>query len=153
MSTATGEAEASCVEIFGRPCGHACRIYCRNALVWLVTLGCIGFYVVLTYSTRVPNYSTLSGELVTCGVRASLAPNCSAAGYYDRLILRPEHMTYSPTFKHLPECKWTDKPKWCSAQFEPEGVLSTVNGMCSSFFVATRLILIVGIFNGEVDCE
>ena len=84
--------------------------------MWLTGLGCVGVYMAFTHLTTVPSYTTPSGDSVTCGIRGGLTPNCTAAGYFDRLILQPQHMYSTPTFARLPECLVLDtalRPGWC----------------------------------------
>ena len=77
--------------------------------------------MLLLHLTPVPDFTLEDGRTVPCGRRlASLAPDCNAVGYYDRLVLRPLHMHREPTFHRLPACaaangtRVAEAPVWCT---------------------------------------
>ncbi|CAI5958206.1 unnamed protein product [Closterium sp. NIES-64] len=72
---------------------------------------------------------------VHCGVRGSFAPDCTAAGYIDRVLMGPTHMLSTAPFHSLPECQSTSPPPpaWCQAPFDPQGILSTVGACLVAF--------------------
>ncbi|GJP47625.1 hypothetical protein CLOM_g6806 [Closterium sp. NIES-68] len=92
--------------------------------------------------------ATLQDMMVLCSRSGDLTPACNAAGYIDRLLLTTNHLLASPPYSHLPVCSSNHSlpspkpaptpllslpssdaqspPAWCSAPFEPMGLLSTL---------------------------
>ena len=77
---------------------------------------------------------------VLCGnfrTTLNILPGCNAAGFWDRLILRPEHMYTNPTYANLAECQVVPdsaRPLWCSYPFEAEGIVSTMSAVVTVIF-------------------
>ncbi|CAI5486785.1 unnamed protein product [Closterium sp. Naga37s-1] len=89
--------------------------------------------------------------LVVCSRTGDLSPACSAAGYIDRLLLTTNHLLALPPYTQLPECGVSSTlvsppsllalpssgdqapPVWCSAPFEPVGLLSTLGATLTAF--------------------
>ncbi|KHG08514.1 Heparan-alpha-glucosaminide N-acetyltransferase [Gossypium arboreum] len=78
--------------------------------------------------------------MVKCGMRGHLGPACNAVGYVDREILGINHLYKSPAWQHLKACTLSsprsgpfreDAPGWCHANFEPEGLLSSISAILS----------------------
>lgn len=109
--------------------GHF-RIYRKHLWQCLVVLVLLGVYLLITFLTSVPGCTT-----------GSLTPECSAAREWDRRILGESHMLSSPSFHRLSACSScspascprVDAPEWCSAAFEPDGTLSTLAAVVSTF--------------------
>ncbi|CAI5464563.1 unnamed protein product [Closterium sp. Yama58-4] len=98
-----------------------------------------------------PVSSTSRDLLVVCSRTGDLSPACSAAGYIDRLLLTTNHLLASPPYIHLPMCGVPSTPLsppsllalpssgdqappvWCSAPFEPMGLLSTLGATLTAF--------------------
>ena len=106
----------------------------------------LALYLGITLLTSVPDYpNEARGEQVICGgARARHDPGCNAVGYWDRLILTPQHMYRNPTFRNLHECRTppeSAQPTWCTMPFEAEGVVSSILSCVSVVF---------GTFTGQV---
>ncbi|CAI5489925.1 unnamed protein product [Closterium sp. Naga37s-1] len=109
-------------------------------------------------SSFIPHAASLASStpqdlMVVCSRSGDLSPACSAAGYIDRLLLSTNHLLASPPYTHLPMCSGNysvpaasppsllalpssgDKspPVWCSAPFEPMGLLSTLGATLTAF--------------------
>lgn len=85
---------------------------------WICSLVFAGIWMIVTFILEVPNCG--SGYLGPGGLHnQGKFMNCTggAAGYLDRLILRPNHMYKNPTFKKLYQ---TDQP------YDPEGKLNAI---------------------------
>ena len=150
MSTDTGESEpSSCAQ-----CCHVFRYFRTYVLGWFLAAGCIVAYLAFTLLTRIRNYlnpnpypGAPGPVLVLCGnFRTSLniRPDCNAAGFWDRFILRPEHMYREPEYRNLDECLVSPesaRPPWCSFPFEPEGIVSTISAVVT---------VILGCYCGQV---
>eukprot|EP00455_Lapot_gusevi_P053267 TRINITY_DN8274_c0_g1_i1.p1 TRINITY_DN8274_c0_g1~~TRINITY_DN8274_c0_g1_i1.p1 ORF type:complete len:256 (+),score=75.23 TRINITY_DN8274_c0_g1_i1:79-846(+) len=75
------------------------------------------------------------------GAPSRLSPQCNAAYYWDEKILGLSHMYGSPTFQRTPECSSCsprqcpklDAPAWCTSSFDPEGILSSLCAVLSTF--------------------
>ncbi|CAI5464374.1 unnamed protein product [Closterium sp. Yama58-4] len=98
-----------------------------------------------------PASNTSPEFLVVCSRTGDLSPACSAAGYIDRLLLTTNHLLASPPYIHLPVCGVPSTPLsppsllalpssgdqappvWCSAPFEPMGLLSTLGATLTAF--------------------
>ena len=142
MNTDTGLAGPSCT---ARVC-HSLRYFRTYLAGWLLTLVCVALYLGFTLLTSVPDYpNEARGEQVICGgARARHDPGCNAVGYWDRLILQPQHMYHNPTFRNLHECQTppeSAQPTWCTMPFEAEGVVSSILSCVSVVF---------GTFTGQV---
>lgn len=138
MSTETGEPEPS----FAAQVCHVFRYLRTYILGWILTAGCIVSYLAFTLLTRVSNYinpnpypGAPGPETVLCGefrTGLNIKPDCNAAGFWDRLILRPQHMFRDPTYRNLAECRvvpLSARPAWCSYPFEAEGIVSTMSSV------------------------
>ncbi|XVF55534.1 hypothetical protein PTKIN_Ptkin06aG0043600 [Pterospermum kingtungense] len=112
-------------------------------------------YLITTYTLYVPDWSFIDhngGKMYTvkCGMRGHLGPACNAVGYVDREILGINHLYKSPVWQHLKACTLSsprsgpfreDAPGWCHANFEPEGLLSSISAILSG---------VIGIHYGHV---
>ena len=151
MSTDTGERdEPSCIT---QVC-HMFRYFRTYILGWFLAAGCTVAYLAFTLLTRIRNYVNpnpypgASGPAtVLCGnfrTGLNIRPDCNAAGFWDRFILRPEHMYTEPEYRNLDECRTTPesaRPPWCSYPFEPEGIVSTISAV---------ITVILGCYCGQV---
>ena len=142
MNTDTGLAGPSCT---ARVC-HTLRYFRTYLAGWLLALVCVALYLGITLLTSVPDYpNEARGEQVICGgARARHDPGCNAVGYWDRLVLQPQHMYRNPTFRNLYECRTppeSAQPTWCTMPFEAEGVVSSILSCVSVVF---------GTFTGQV---
>ena len=90
---------------------------------WLVTAALFGVYAVIMLAVEVPGCP-----------RASMTPECNAAGFVDAKLLGRRHMYDEPTYIRTNECSacapgWCprpDAPAWCGRAFDPEGPVSSL---------------------------
>ncbi|XWS59617.1 hypothetical protein CRYUN_Cryun08bG0137600 [Craigia yunnanensis] len=134
--------------------GHL-SIFAAYRWQWIGGFITFSIYMITTYSLYVPDWSFIdhkSGKIYTvkCGMRGHLGPACNAVGYVDREILGINHLYKSPVWQHLKACTLNsprsgpfreDAPGWCHANFEPEGLLSSISAVLSG---------IIGIHYGHV---
>ncbi|XP_024963781.1 heparan-alpha-glucosaminide N-acetyltransferase isoform X1 [Cynara cardunculus var. scolymus] len=118
---------------------------------WILGACVIIVYLAVIYGTYVPNWqftvhntdSADYGKILTvaCDVRGKLDPPCNAVGYIDRQVLGINHMYPHPAWKRSKACTKRspyegpfkkDAPSYCSAPFEPEGVLSSISAILST---------------------
>ena len=126
------------------------KLFIRNGWKWLGAFMFVLIYLLMTYLTFVPTWHSsyrwdkdgntifLNANetfLIDCDVRGSIdSPQCSAAGFYDRLIFTQQHLgnwmsqrlaicsSCSPG-----SCPRADAPSWCGAyMYDPEGFLATI---------------------------
>ncbi|XP_052202400.1 uncharacterized protein LOC127808077 isoform X2 [Diospyros lotus] len=133
------------------------KLYCYH---WLAGIAVLIIYLAVLYGTYVPDWhftvhdkdSPRYGKMfnVACGARGKLNPPCNAAGYIDREVLGINHMYGHPAWKRSKACTknspyegplLNDAPAWCSAPFEPEGILSSISAILST---------IIGVHYGHV---
>ena len=129
-------------------CGSAhIQVFVREAWKWLVGFAFLLLYLLLTFFTYVPDWVSLYGENSTnitihCNVRGNFStPQCSAASYWDRMILGQAHLGEWMS-KRLPECSVNspgsgplpaNAPQWCTAyMYDPEGLLASVPTVLST---------------------
>ncbi|KAF3334552.1 heparan-alpha-glucosaminide N-acetyltransferase-like isoform X1 [Carex littledalei] len=125
------------------------------AIVSMLYIGLLlGLYVpdweFQVQSKNFTNVRTNGTLLVQCGVRGSLDPPCNAVGLVDRFVLGQNHLYMHPVYKRTKECSVNSPdygplpsgaPVWCSAPFDPEGLLSTMMAAVTCF---------VGLFFGHI---
>uniref|UniRef100_A0A2P2L2A5 Heparan-alpha-glucosaminide N-acetyltransferase catalytic domain-containing protein n=1 Tax=Rhizophora mucronata TaxID=61149 RepID=A0A2P2L2A5_RHIMU len=91
-----------------------------------------------------PNLSDYgsSSKIVNCGVRGSLEPPCNAVGLIDRFFLGEDHLYQRPLYRRTEQCSVNspdygppppNAPGWCSAPFDPEGILSSLMAAVTCF--------------------
>ena len=142
-------------------------VFANHGKKWFIALCFVLLHLILTFTTYVPTWeskwghnstasdarSVLLHEPITieCNVRGQHdTPECSAAGYYDRLLFGQNHLgvwmssrlkecsTCSPGAPdpYRPDCqyKYETGPKWCFANiYDPEGALATVPAVMSAW--------------------
>ena len=126
------------------------QLFVKNSWKWLGASCFVLIYLLMTYLTFVPTWQShyrwdkhgntiyLRGNetvLIACDTRGVIdSPQCSAAGYYDRLIFTQRHLG-SWMSQRLPvcsscapgHCARPDAPSWCGAyMYDPEGFLATI---------------------------
>lgn len=123
------------------------KLYIWN---WLVGLCVFLVYFATIYGLYVPDWhfvvhdedSPDNGKSFTvkCGVRGHLGPPCNAVGYVDRQVWGINHLYRYPEWTRSKYCTESspregplrkDAPAWCSAPFEPEGLLSSISAILS----------------------
>ncbi|KAG4130391.1 hypothetical protein ERO13_D09G141000v2 [Gossypium hirsutum] len=124
--------------------GHL-SIFTAYRWQWIGGFIAFSFYMITTYSLYIPDWSFINHKegkayTVKCGMRGHLGPACNAVGYVDREILGKNHLYKSPAWQHLKACTLSsprsgpfreDAPGWCHANFEPEGLLSSISAILS----------------------
>lgn len=146
---------------------------------WLVVFLCVALQLALTFGLYVPSWSSRYGLNahgnqgllqtpfeIQCNVRgAYLTPECSAAGYIDRLILGQDRLGVwmsdrmpqcspcspgapNPTFR--PHCHHTgNEPLWCNAHiYDPEGILATVPTV-ATVWLGVHFAQAIGVMSGK----
>lgn len=125
---------------------------------WAVVLLLSFIYLGVLYGLTVPDWdfkafaSRGSASImehtilrVDCNVRGDLGPACNAVGFIDRAIMGINHLYQHPMYKRSKECSTQspdygplplDAPSWCSAPFDPEGLLSSLMAVSSCFIGA-----------------
>jgi len=143
-------------------------VFTVYALKWAAALLFVLVHLALTLGTYVPSWtshygphanstsvllSTADTFEITCNVRGAIgSPECSAAGFYDRLLFGQDHLGYwmsarlpqcsscapgNPSALFRPTCHWCthanmsgcpqQPPNWCFAHiYDPEGALATL---------------------------
>ncbi|KAK7864612.1 hypothetical protein R5R35_003200 [Gryllus longicercus] len=106
---------------------------------WFVVLALAGIHVVLSLLLPVPGCPTGylgPGGLDSSVPKGDIYQNCTggAAGYVDRLLLGPDHIYQTPTFRHIYQ---TVLP------FDPEGLLGTLTAVLNVYLgvQAGRILL------------
>ncbi|KAJ4848182.1 hypothetical protein Tsubulata_002977 [Turnera subulata] len=101
-------------------------------------------YMITIYALYVPDWSFVEDHkryTVKCGMRGHLGPACNAVGYVDRQVWGINHLYEFPVWSRLKACTLDspasgplrqDAPTWCSAPFEPEGLLSSISAILSA---------------------
>jgi hypothetical protein len=124
------------------------RVFVHYGLHWLVALAFFALYLCLVLFLYVPTweYTDGAGETRTqvCDVRGDLTPACSATRRVDTWLVGEQHLLRSGRFKNSAWCSacapygdhtqcphlhanGTDAtPAWCYARLDPEGILSSV---------------------------
>ncbi|XP_039016002.1 heparan-alpha-glucosaminide N-acetyltransferase-like [Hibiscus syriacus] len=124
--------------------GHV-SIFTAYRWQWIGGFIAFSIYMITTYSLYIPDWSFVDHKggktyTVKCGTRGHLGPACNAVGYVDREILGINHLYKSPVWQHLKACTLSspragpfryDASRWCHANFEPEGLLSSVSAILS----------------------
>ncbi|XP_078439167.1 uncharacterized protein LOC144709470 isoform X2 [Wolffia australiana] len=114
---------------------------------WVVALALCSIYMGFSNNLYVPDWEfhVLKSEAVnrvSCGVRGSLSPSCTAAGLIDRFFLGEKHLNQRPSYARMKECSIrspasgplpSDAPVWCQAPFDPEGLLSSFTAVVTCF--------------------
>ena len=143
-------------------------VFVQHGKKWGIAGIFVLLHLVLTFATYVPSWTSEWGHnatvnsvssvllnepfLVECnkkGYATTLTPECSAAGYYDRILFGQNHLgnwmstrlpecsSCSPgqPDRYRPTCKYKyDGPKWCFANiYDPEGALATIPTVMSAF--------------------
>ncbi|PSS21757.1 Heparan-alpha-glucosaminide N-acetyltransferase [Actinidia chinensis var. chinensis] len=114
---------------------------------WCIACALLGVYLGFSYGLYVPDWqfevsrsmsalppmNSSSVYMVTCSTRGDLGPACNAAGMIDRYVLGVNHLYTKPVYRNLKECNISsdgqvaeNSPSWCFAQFDPEGILSSL---------------------------
>jgi len=140
-------------------------VFTKHSWKWLAALSFVVLHVALTFGTFVPSWQSkwgldvLSGGSVllknpfevVCDVRGVVdSPECSATGFYDRLLFGQNHLgTWmstrlpecsscspgGPSHRYRPSCHHLTTEPWCFAQmYDPEGALATVPSVMSVWF-------------------
>ncbi|KAI5080872.1 hypothetical protein GOP47_0004055 [Adiantum capillus-veneris] len=125
---------------------------------WACVLALTSVYLLILYGLRVPDWHfmpVVSKELtsamestvtrIKCGVRGDLGPACNAVGFLDRTLMGINHLYINPVYRRTKECSTNspdygplpvDAPAWCSAPFDPEGLVSSLMASISCFIGA-----------------
>lgn len=137
-------------------------IFTKHAWKWLAALVFVALHLGLTFGTFVPTWESMwgfdaaSGQAVLlkdpfpviCDIRGAVgSPECSATGFYDRLLFGQNHLGMwmsarlpqcsscspgGPNQRYRPNCQYLTNEPWCFAyMYDPEGALATVPAVMS----------------------